>query len=149
MSNINTSIINKAVLREALPGKGVPPNLKMSERRWYQHKNTNEKTDDYLTQTIEAINWSDNDMIINHICNAAGGYFIKAIDVDERNKCLHSNMSKILKEMSDVYVVFAAAAADGKITIDELPKIKKEINEMQQATEDFYAMAEKHYFDRG
>lgn len=132
------SNVNKRVLRDALKGVSVPSTLKMSQRRWYQMKDTRDTNDDFLTQTIEAIKASGNSIILDHICEEMGGCFTKYEEGGKKSKNVQLDLSNMLKEVSDVWTVCAKSLDDdGKIDTNEAIAIRKEAKEAMQAITSF------------
>jgi len=138
--------IHKKVLKEGLKGKGPCPSVKAGDRRYYQWQDTKDVSSDPLSDTIALIKWSDNNIIINHLCEEVGGYFISSKAVVDNSKCLHSHIAKLFKEMVDVVSVVTESADDKIITLDETKRIKKEIQEFVEAAEQFVEKGEKGYW---
>lgn len=129
---------NKAILRDALKGVSVPSTLKMSDRRWYQMKDTKDPNDDFLTQTIEAMKASSNSIILDHICEEAGGCFVPYEEGGKKSRNVHMDLSNMLKEVSDVWTVCAKSLDDdGEIDINEAVSIRKEAKEAMAAITSF------------
>jgi len=122
----------KAIIREALKGKAPCPNVKAGARRQHQWSDSKDENSDPVSDTIALIDWEDGDEIIDHICNQAGGYFIGAAEITERSKCLHSQVAKVFRAMSNSVSTVVDAADDHVITDKERAAIEKSFNEFMK-----------------
>ncbi len=125
----------KAKIREALKGKAPCPNVKAGARRQHQWSDSKDENSDPVSDTIALINWEDGDIIIDHICNEAGGYFIGASEITERSKCLHSIVAKVFSAMSNSVSTVVESAEDHIITDKEREAIKNSFNEFMKVGE--------------
>jgi hypothetical protein len=140
------SNINKAILRAALKGKGVCPNVKAGQRRQFQWRDTKDESSDPLSDIIELIKWSDNNIITDFLCNEVGGYYIEQASIEESNKCLHSQMGKLFSKMSGVVSTVTESAEDKIITTCEISHIKESLNDFMKAAQELIEDAEKGYW---
>lgn len=137
---------NKAILRAGLKGLGPCPAIKVGERRQFQWKNTRDAGDDPLSQVIELIKWSDNDIIIDHLANEVGGYFISSKEMAKGSKCLHSRVAKLFDKLTNVIVTVTKSAEDKIITPKEIIDIKESLNIFMKESEELVEAAESGYW---
>ena len=126
---------NKAVLSKALKGKGACPNVKAGDRLQYLWKKSDEEGSDPLTNITALMDWSDNEIILDYICETQGGVFVKFEEAGESTGNMHQDTAGVLKEITDCYCVLTESMKDGKIDMQEAEAIRKEIREAMQKTE--------------
>ena len=140
------SNVTKAILRAGLKGKAPCPTVKVKERRQFQWKNPRDQGDDPLSQVIELIKWSENDIIIDHLANEVGGYFISSNTMAKGSKCLHSRVAKLFDKLTNVIVVVTKSAEDKIITPKEIIDIKESLNAFMNETQELVDSAESGYW---
>ena len=129
---------NKAVLSKALKGKGACPNVKAGDRLQYLWKKSDEEGSDPLTNITALMDWSDNEIILDYICETQGGVFVKNEEGCKKSRNVQLDMSNMLKEVSDVWSVCAKSLDDdGKIDTNEAIEIRREAKEAMQSIESF------------
>jgi len=130
--------IHKLKLKEGLKGKGPCDNVKAGDRRYYQWQDTRDESSDPLSDTIALMDWSGNNIILDHICESQGGVFIKNEEGGVKSRNVQLDLSNMLKEVSDVWSVCAKSLDDdGKIDTNEAAMIRKEAKEAMQSIESF------------
>lgn len=137
---------HKAILRAGLKGKGACPNVKAGERRQFQWRDTRDSSSDPLSDTIELIKHSENTIIVDHLCQEVGGYFIASKAMEDGSKCLHSNIAQLFEKLTGVVVTVTGAADDKIITNQEIKMIKESLNEFMEVSEQLVEAAEKGYW---
>jgi len=127
--------IHKLKLKEGLKGMGPCDKVKAGDRRYYQWQDTRDESSDPLSDTIALMDHSDNNIILDHICESQGGVFVKYEDPGSSTGNLHQDASEMLAELTDVYVVMSKSMKDGKIDMQEAAEIRKEAKEAMQKIE--------------
>ena len=124
------------VIRTALKNKPkwFPTDLAFGDRTQANWKS--QAKGQNVADPLEIINglieMEDGDVIIDHICNKAGGYFIGAAEITERSKCLHSQVAKVFRAMSNSVSTVVDAADDHIITDKERAAIEKSFNKFMK-----------------
>jgi hypothetical protein len=126
---------NKSILKEALKGKGACTLIKAGARLQYNWKETDVEGSDPLTNIIGLMEWSENEIILDYICETQGGVFVKYEDAGESTGNLHQDASAMLSELTDVYTVMSESMKDGKIDMQEAEAIRKEAKEAMRQIE--------------
>ena len=134
---------NKQVLRVALKGKGACDKIKAGERLQYNWRQSDIEGSDPLTNIIELMNHSDNDTILDFICDSQGGVFLKNEEPGDSTGNLHQDAAGLLSELTDCYCVLSESMKDGKIDMHEAAAIRKEIKEAMQQGEAMLENIEK------
>jgi hypothetical protein len=100
-----------------------------------------------LDRVAALIACSDDERIVQWICQKAGGFFVK----NPRNHHTHPlhlvpAMNGVVQEFADLLSVMAAAAADSQITEAEAKSIRGRWEELKTATEEFVQCCEEGNF---
>lgn len=97
---------------------------------------------------IEALMQStDDERIVQWICQRAGGFFIRNPQSTRQPQVLISEANRIIQEFADLLAVVAAAAADENISQPEARKIRLGWEDLKSVTEGFVASCENGNFD--
>jgi len=130
------SNVTREVLRTALKNKPkwFPTDIAFGDRTQANWKSQTKGQN--VTDPLEIINglieMEDGDIILDYICNKAGGYFIGSEEITERSKCLHSQVAKVFKAMSNSVSTVVESAEDHIITDKERAAIEKSFNEFMK-----------------
>lgn len=140
------SNVTRNVNRAALKNLGPCPTVRAGSRRQSQWKGTEDESDP-TGDVIELIKYSGNSIIIDHICDEAGGYFVKYEDSTKKSNNAINSMGEMLKEITDVFAVCGETLKDGKISSEEIVKVKKECQEAMQGMVSFMECIESGRFE--
>lgn len=100
-----------------------------------------------LDRVAALIACSEDERIVQWVCQKAGGFFIK----NPRHHLTHPlhlvpAMNSVVQEFADLLSVMAAAAADSQITETESKSIRARWEELKSVTEDFVRCSEEGNF---
>jgi transposase len=143
------------LLREVLENKSAKQvaddlNLSLSMvYKWAQPpKESGDGRVDNPLARIEALIQSTNDeRIVQWICQRAGGFFIHNPNNLRHPQVLIPATNRIIQEFADLLAVVAAAAADENITLPEAKQIRRRWEDLKSVTEGFVASCENGNFD--
>jgi hypothetical protein len=140
----NKGKLTKQVLRDGLQGKGPCDKVKAGDRLQYLWKDPKDlKSSDPLHDTLALMHHSQNDLILNFICSEFDGVFLKNIEAEESTKTIFQDQADIICEVADVVKVLTDSCADGKMTMEEIAKFEKEIDDLNRAAFGFIQAARK------
>ena len=132
------------VLKEAIKPQGakfVAESMGLSASilfKWSQSEYNSGSTPDPLQRVSELYEITGDDRIINHVCNAANGFFVKNATVEgEVDTELVKTTQVILTEFSEMLMAITEGRADGDISPDEAIRIRSEWEDMKRVTEGF------------
>lgn len=134
---------HRNVLREGLDGAGFCENLGFGKRMYYAQYSNERGGYDVLEKIIKLIDHSNNDIIINHICQESGGVFVKSVEADDSKHTIYQCQSRVISELSDVIRVLTNSCADGKLTTKEIEEIKLEVDQFNREIYGVIQSAEK------
>lgn len=146
------SIITRNVIKEALKGKGkwMPKDMAYGDRTQanWKRQEKEQNVADPLEIVIGLMGMSDNNIILDHICETQGGVFIKNEDGGQRSKTAMVGLSTVLKEITDVFTAGSDLIdEDGRITSTrKVESLKKEAKEAVQAIAAFISDIESQKF---
>ena len=145
MSNVTREVIRKALKNKP---KWVPRDLAYGARTQanWSKQTKGQNVADPLEIMDGLIEMEDGDTIVNHICNNAGGYFIREVEMDDRSKCLHSRVAKVFDKLTKVVVTVTDVVADNKITDAEIIMLNEALNEYTEVQKQLIDSAKKGYW---
>lgn len=137
------------VLKEAIKPKGakfIAESMGLSASivfKWSQSPFNAGTAIDPLQRVIELHEITGDDRIVNHVCNAANGFFVKNATVEgEVDTELVKTTQVILTEFSEMLMAITEGRADGDISPDEAIRIRSEWEDMKRVTEGFVISCE-------
>ena len=135
-------INTRKAIRDGLKGKGkwTPRDMAFGDRTQanWKRQEKGQNVADPLEITIGLMDMSDNNVILDFLCESQGGVFIKNEEGAQKSRNVQLDMSNMLKEVSDVWSVCARSLDDdGHIDTNEAVAIRKEAKEAVQAIESF------------
>ena len=96
-----------------------------------------------MDRVVDIHKLTGDDTIIQWICNNAGGFFVKNIEVEgEHGQKLFECTQSILKEFSEMLGAITDSNADGEVTKVEAESIRKEWEDLKSVTEAFIVSCE-------
>lgn len=111
--------------------------------KWLQSEHNSGTAINPLDRVIELHKLTNDDCLIQWICNNAGGFFVKNIQVKgEHGKQLFECTQSILKEFSEMLTAITESNADGVVTKQEAEDIRKEWEDLKSVTESFIVSCE-------
>jgi hypothetical protein len=111
--------------------------------KWLQSEHNSGTAINPLDRVMELHQLTGNDNLIQWICNNAGGFFVKNIQVKgEHGKQLFECTQSILKEFSEMLTAITESNEDGKVTNQEAETIRKEWEDLKSVTESFIVSCE-------
>jgi hypothetical protein len=111
--------------------------------KWLQSEHNNGTALNPLDRVMELHQLTGNDNLIQWVCNRAGGFFVKNIQVEgEHGKQLFECTQSILKEFSEMLTAITESNADGVVTKQEAEDIRKEWEDLKSVTESFIVSCE-------
>ena len=142
---------SKEALKKACEERGVKEiaeSLKISPTAIYNQINDPDKND-ILNKFVDFVNASGNDTAIEWVCEELNGIFVKNPNVvATQDSMTPPYVPNALKEFSDVLLEIGKAMEDGKVTVDEAAKIRKEWDELKIVLERFVLACEFGYIDK-
>ncbi len=112
--------------------------------KWSQGPYNSGSTPDPLQRVVQLHEITKDDRIINHVCNAANGFFVKNASIQgEVDTELVKATQTILTEFSEMLMAITEGRADGDINPDEANKIRSEWEDLKAVTEMFVCACEK------
>lgn len=141
------------VLKEAIKPKGakfIAESMGLSASivfKWSQSPFNAGTAIDPLQRVIELHKITQDDSIIQWICQKTGGVFVRDVEVEELTAGnLFGGVQDILEEFSEMLSAITVSKVDGSIDKIETAVIRKEWQEMKAATERFVLSCERGDF---
>jgi hypothetical protein len=111
--------------------------------KWAQGEYNVGSADNPLDRIIKLHKLTGDDNIIQWVCNSAGGFFVKNIEVEGmHSEELFKSTQSILKEFSEMLAAITDSKLDGEITGNEAESIRKEWEDLKSVTEQFVISCE-------
>lgn len=137
------------ILREATKGVNIKelaadlgkvegkPTLSKS----YVYQQLSARTANILDRCQVWLKHEKGDSILQWLCNENEGYFVKRITRLGKND--HTVIATLLKEFAEVMGSIADALLDGKVSMKEYRKMRKEWQDVQSVMESFFDAIER------
>jgi hypothetical protein len=135
---------------EIKPAKEVSDDLQLSTSmvyKWAQPAANEGGIGNPLDRIEALINSTNDQRIVQWICQRAGGFFIANPKHAPHPYFLIPATNQIVQEFADLLAVVATAAADNRITSAEAKNIRGRWEELKSVTEGFVASCENGNFD--
>lgn len=114
--------------------------------KWGQPPHTENGIGNPLDRIEDLIKSTDDERIVQWICQRAGGFFIQNPTKTPHPHFLIPATNQIVQEFADLLAVIATAAADNEITPAEARLIRARWEELKSVTEGFVASSENGNF---
>ncbi len=115
--------------------------------KWAQPAANEGGIDNPLDRIEALIRSTDDQRIVQWICQRAGGFFITNPQNTPHPHYLIPATNEVVQEFADLLAVIATAAADNKITQTEAEQIRARWEELKSATEGFVTACESGSFN--
>ena len=120
--------------------------VKAGDRRYYQWQDTRDESSDPLSDTIALMDHSDNNIILDHICESQGGVFVKYEEGCETSRNVMTDTSKMLDKISKVWSTCAKSLEDGVIDDKEGAEIEAAAKEAMQIITSYIDNIKSHRY---
>lgn len=91
------------------------------------------------------LNYDNADVIIKHLCEKEGGFFVK--DIIRLNGDDFTIIPKLLKEFSEYLNTLSESLLDGKVTKAELTELRKEWQDVNSIVQGLFIAFERGDYD--